>query len=60
MGGCASPCSRTFIVRDGKPMRIKPHRMVEIKKGDMVVKISGGGGGVGLPMERPPSWWLST
>jgi len=53
MGGRASPCSRTFIVRDGKPMRIKPHRMVELKKGDMVVKISGGGGGVGLPMERP-------
>ena len=28
--------------------------MVEIKKGDEVVKISGGGGGVGLPTERPP------
>ena len=27
--------------------------MVEIKKGDVLVKISGGGGGVGLPTERP-------
>jgi len=53
-GGGASPCSRTFLLRDGTPIRVKPHRMVEIKKGDIVVKISGGGGGVGLPTERPP------
>ena len=53
-GGYPSPCSRTFLLRDGKPIRVKPHRMVEIKKGDEVVKISGGGGGVGLPTERPP------
>ncbi len=52
-GGYPSPCSRTFILRDGKVMRIKPHRMVDIKKGDQVVKISGGGGGVGLPTDRP-------
>jgi len=53
-GGYPSPCSRTFVLREGKPMRIKPHRMVEIKKGDVVVKLSGGGGGVGAPTERPP------
>ncbi len=53
-GGYPSPCSRTFLLRDGKPIRVKPHRMVEIKKGDEVVKISGGGGGVGLPTERAP------
>lgn len=52
-GGYPSPCSRTFIVRDGKVIRVKPHRMVEIKKGDQVVKISGGGGGVGNPTDRP-------
>ena len=28
--------------------------MVEIKTDDMVVKISGGGGGVGKPTDRPP------
>jgi N-methylhydantoinase B len=53
-GGCPSPASRTFVVRDGKPIRVKPHRMVEIKKGDILTKISGGGGGVGLPADRPP------
>jgi N-methylhydantoinase B len=52
-GGYPSPCSRTFIVREGKVIRVKPHRMVEIKKGDQVVKISGGGGGVGRPIDRP-------
>ena len=52
-GGHPSPYSRTFMVRDGKPIRVKPHRMVEIKKGDVVVKISGGGGGGGSPFERP-------
>ena len=52
-GGYPSPCSRTFVLRDGKPIRVKPHRMVDIKKGDEVVKISGGGGGVGAPFDRP-------
>jgi N-methylhydantoinase B len=52
-GGGPSPCSRTFVIRDGKPMRVHPHRMVEIKKGDIVTKLSGGGGGVGNPFERP-------
>jgi N-methylhydantoinase B len=28
--------------------------MVEIKTGDVLAKISGGGGGVGLPTDRPP------
>ncbi|HLN49971.1 MAG TPA: hydantoinase B/oxoprolinase family protein, partial [Steroidobacteraceae bacterium] len=53
-GGCPSPASRTFVVRDGQPIRVKPHRMVEIKTGDILAKISGGGGGVGLPIDRPP------
>jgi N-methylhydantoinase B len=52
-GGGGSPCSRTFLLREGEPIRVKPHRMVEIKKGDIVAKISGGGGGVGMPFDRP-------
>ncbi|MBI4294440.1 MAG: hydantoinase B/oxoprolinase family protein, partial [Betaproteobacteria bacterium] len=52
-GGGGSPCSRTFLLREGELIRVKPHRMVEIKKGDVVAKISGGGGGVGMPFERP-------
>jgi N-methylhydantoinase B len=52
-GGYPSPVSRTFVVRDGHPIRVKPHRMIEIKTGDVLVKISGGGGGVGNPFDRP-------
>jgi len=52
-GGCPSPVSRTFVVRDGHPIRVKPHRMIEIKTGDVLVKVSGGGGGVGNPFDRP-------
>ena len=51
-GGLPSPVCRTFIYRDGEQIRIKPHRLVEIKEGDLMVKISSGGGGVGSPLER--------
>ena len=51
-GGKPSPVCRTFIYRDGEQIRIKPHRLVEIKEGDLMVKISSGGGGVGSPLER--------
>jgi N-methylhydantoinase B len=54
-GGYPSPFSRTFLVRNGRPIRVKTHRMVELKKGDVLVKLSAGGGGVGLPSERPPA-----
>jgi N-methylhydantoinase B len=52
-GGCPVPPSRTFIERDGERMRIKPHRMVELKHGDVYIKLSSGGGGVGDPKDRP-------
>ena len=52
-GGYPSPYCRTYLLRDGEPIRVKTHRMVEIKKGDVLVKISSGGGGVGLPTQRP-------
>ena len=35
-------------------MVIKPHRMYKIGAGDVLVKISGGGAGVGNPLEREP------
>jgi N-methylhydantoinase B len=53
-GGWPSPQSRTFIHRNGEEIRVKPHRLVEIKKGDKVVKFSSGGGGVGDPFDRDP------
>lgn len=53
-GGYPSPQSRTFIRRGNEIIRIKPHRMAELKHGDIVQKLSAGGGGVGHPHERDP------
>jgi N-methylhydantoinase B len=52
-GGCPVPPSRTFIERGGERMRVKPHRMVELHTGDLYIKLSSGGGGVGDPRDRP-------
>jgi N-methylhydantoinase B len=53
-GGLPSPRSRTFLHRNGKKIHIKPHRNIELKTGDRIVKFSSGGGGVGSPLERDP------
>lgn len=53
-GGWSSPKSRTYIHRKGEEIRVKPHRMVDIKTGDKIVKFSSGGGGVGDPSDRDP------
>jgi len=57
-GGSPSPPCRTYIRRNtGKGMediRLKPHRLVPIQPGDIIVKHSSGGGGVGPPAERDP------
>ena len=41
-------------MRDGKEIRLKPHRLEVIKTGDIMRKYSSGGGGVGDPAERDP------
>jgi len=46
--------SRTYLRRDGEDIRVKPHRLVPVKSGDVLVKQSSGGGGVGSPAERDP------
>jgi N-methylhydantoinase B len=53
-GGLPSPQSRTFVHRNGEEIRVKPHRNIELKTGDRIVKFSSGGGGVGSPLERDP------
>ena len=53
-GGHPSPVSRTYLRRDDKMIRVKPHRLVDVKHGDVLVKMSSGGGGVGPPWERDP------
>jgi N-methylhydantoinase B len=52
-GGQSNPNARTFILRGNEKIRVKPHRMANIKTGDIVVKLSPGGAGVGDPWERP-------
>jgi len=44
LGGEPCPPCRTYICRDGEEIRAKPHRLVPIKTGDVIVKHSSGGG----------------
>ena len=37
-GGRPNPNARTFILRGDQKIRVKPHRMADIKKGDIVAK----------------------
>jgi len=54
LGGRPAPVCRTYIRRGAEEIRLKPHRMYDIKTGDIVVKHSSGGGGVGDPAQRDP------
>jgi N-methylhydantoinase B len=54
LGGRPAPRSRTFVQRGSELIRVKPHRMQMIEPGDVVIKLSSGGGGVGDPFEREP------
>jgi N-methylhydantoinase B len=53
-GGHPVPRSRTFVQRGDDLIRVKPHRMQELAPGDVVIKLSSGGAGVGPPSERDP------
>jgi N-methylhydantoinase B len=54
LGGKPVPECRTFLERKGELIRIKPHRMHEFKRGDVLIKLSSGGAGVGDPTDREP------
>jgi N-methylhydantoinase B len=54
LGGEPSPVCRTYLRRGNEDIRVKPHRLVPVKAGDVLVKHSSGGGGVGKPAERDP------
>ena len=58
-GGENGPLCEAFIKRDGAVVPVPSHRMVRVQTGDVVVKISGGGGGVGDPFEREPQQVLN-
>jgi len=53
LGGQRVPRARTFILRGDQKIRLKPHRIDPVKAGDVVVKLSPGGAGVGDPWLRP-------
>ena len=54
LGGEPTPNSRSSLIRDGKSETIRGHRLYELKPGDVILKISGGGAGVGPPEVREP------
>ena len=59
VGGHDGPLSKMYI-RDGdRTTPARTHRMVQVKKGQILGKVSGGGGGVGNPIERDPEAVLS-
>jgi N-methylhydantoinase B len=53
LGGQRVPCARTFLLRGEQKIRLKPHRIDPVKTGDVLVKLSPGGAGVGDPWLRP-------
>jgi N-methylhydantoinase B len=53
-GGEDGPLSRMYIRRGDQVTPARTHRMVQVKTGEVLGKVSGGGGGVGDPLERDP------
>jgi N-methylhydantoinase B len=54
-GGQPGPLSHMYIRHDGEEVAARTHRMIQVKHGDTLGKVSGGGGGVGNPLERDPA-----
>lgn len=54
LGGEPSPPCRTYVKSGDEMIRLKPHRLVHMKEGDIVIKYSSGGGGVGPAWQRDP------
>jgi N-methylhydantoinase B len=54
-GGDSTPLNKAYIVRGEQKIEItQPHIPVDLKCGDRLVTLSGGGAGVGKPDERDP------
>ncbi|MGH2381118.1 MAG: hydantoinase B/oxoprolinase family protein, partial [Candidatus Limnocylindria bacterium] len=53
-GGEPGPLSRMYIRRGDELLPAQSHRMIQVKHGEIFGKVSGGGGGVGPPLEREP------
>ncbi|MCC6224636.1 MAG: hydantoinase B/oxoprolinase family protein [Thermoleophilia bacterium] len=51
-GGADGPLSEMYVIANGERTQLKTHRMHFIAPGEILGKVSGGGGGVGDPHER--------
>lgn len=54
-GGDAGPLSKMYIRRGEEITPARTHRMIQVRSGEILGKVSGGGGGVGDPLERDPA-----
>ncbi|WP_420612598.1 hydantoinase B/oxoprolinase family protein [Candidatus Spongiisocius sp.] len=54
VGGEDGPLSRMYLRSGDEVIPARTHRMVQVKSGEILGKVSGGGGGVGDPAERDP------
>jgi N-methylhydantoinase B len=54
VGGEPGPLSKMYIRRNNEVIPARTHRMVTIKTGEILGKVSGGGGGIGPPEHRDP------
>ena len=55
VGGEAGPFSKIYVRSGDTVTPAKTHRMIQVKTGEILGKVSGGGGGVGDPAERDPA-----
>jgi N-methylhydantoinase B len=53
-GGEPGPLSRMYIRRGDEVLPARTHRMIQVRHGEVLGKVSGGGGGVGDPRARDP------
>ena len=54
LGGEPTRNNRSFLIRDGDESVVRGHRLYQLKTGDTLLKLTGGGAGVGKPAERDP------
>ena len=54
LGGMTAPLGRAYLWRGKKKTSVHTHRMYWAKRGEVLGRVSGGGAGVGNPVEREP------